>query len=102
MPVAVPVESADPFHKLDDVAKPTHQLADPECRIYVGDCRQLLPRIPEVRDGQLDLVFADPPFTWNRAYDQWDDAMPREDYLQFTYDWLDMCSRASSPPARCG
>lgn len=60
-------------------------------RVYVGDCREVLPRIPEVRGHEVDLVFADPPFNWSRAYDEWDDKMPRNDYLDFTYDWLDLC-----------
>ena len=68
-----------------------YSVKDPEARIYVGDCRAILPRIPEVRAGALDLVFADPPFNWNRAYDRWHDAMPDAEYLRFTYDWLDLC-----------
>lgn len=75
--------------------KPTHTLTHADtgatARVFVGDCRQLLPRIPEVADGQLDLVFADPPFNWARAYDEWDDKMADADYLKFTYDWLDLC-----------
>jgi site-specific DNA-methyltransferase (adenine-specific) len=70
---------------------PTHQIKSPDCRVYVGDCRELLPRIPEVRAGTLDAVFADPPFNWNRAYDKWDDSMPVKEYLDFTYSWLDLC-----------
>ncbi len=65
-----------------------------QSRVWVGDCRDMLPRIAEVRDHRVDLVFADPPFNWNRAYDRWDDAMPEDDYLTFTYDWLDLCNRA--------
>lgn len=61
----------------------------PEVRVYVGDCRGIVPRLPEA--GKVDLIFADPPFNWNRAYDQWDDSMPREDYLRFTEEWLDGC-----------
>ncbi|HED54555.1 MAG TPA: site-specific DNA-methyltransferase [Phycisphaerales bacterium] len=60
-------------------------------RVYVGDCRELLPRIPHVRNSKVDLVFADPPFNWSRAYDEWRDNMPRNEYLDFTYDWLDLC-----------
>jgi site-specific DNA-methyltransferase (adenine-specific) len=77
--------------------EPTHALSNPDTRAYVGDCRELLPRIPEVRDAQVDLVFADPPFNWNRAYDEWDDKIPREDYLQFTYDWIGQCVGALKP-----
>ena len=60
-------------------------------RVYVGDCRETLPEIPQVKKGEVDLVFADPPFNWSRAYDEWHDKMPRNDYLAFTYDWLDLC-----------
>ena len=76
---------------------PDFQLADPDTRVYVGDCREVLPRIPEAAAGGVDLVFADPPFNWNRAYDEWDDALPREDYLKFTGAWLDACVDALTP-----
>lgn len=72
-------------------------LAEPALRVYVGDCREILPRVPEVKAAAVDLVFADPPFNWNRAYDKWDDKMPREDYLQFTREWLDCCIAALTP-----
>ncbi len=77
--------------------EPAHTLADPEARVYVGDCREVLPALPEVRHGQVDLVFADPPFNWNRAYDEWDDRMKEADYLRFTYDWLDVCIKSLKP-----
>jgi site-specific DNA-methyltransferase (adenine-specific) len=76
---------------------PDFALQDPPVRVYVGDCREILPRLPEVRDSDVDLVFADPPFNWSRAYDEWDDALPREDYLQFTREWLDCCIAALAP-----
>lgn len=69
-------------------------MKSPECRVYVGDCREILPRIPEVRAGAFDLVFADPPFNWARAYDEWDDRMPEREYLDFTHAWLDLCVEA--------
>lgn len=77
--------------------RPAHELADPAARVYVGDCRELLPRVPEVRDAQVDLVFADPPFNWQVKYDEWHDGMPREDYLRFTEQWLDVCVDALGP-----
>lgn len=61
--------------------------------ILVGDCRQVLAARPEFQQGTVDLVFADPPFNWSRGYDQWNDSMKREDYLDFTYDWIDLCVR---------
>jgi len=77
--------------------EPAYALANPEARIYTGDCREILPRIPEVRAGAIDLIFADPPFNWNRAYDKWDDALPQREYLAFTYAWLDQCIAALRP-----
>jgi site-specific DNA-methyltransferase (adenine-specific) len=76
---------------------PTHSLTDPEARVYVGDCREVLARLSEVTAGAVDLIFADPPFNWNRAYDRWDDAMPDAAYLDFTYRWLDLCVAALKP-----
>lgn len=69
----------------------------PRARVWVGDCRKMLDAIPEVRDKQVRLVFADPPFNWNRAYDEWHDRMEDDEYLQFTYDWIDKCVDALTP-----
>lgn len=81
--------------------KPTYELVHQSngavARVWVGDCREVLPQLDEVRAGTVDLVFADPPFNWKRAYDRWDDDMPEAEYLEFTYDWLDLCVRALRP-----
>ncbi len=75
-----------------------------EARVYLGDCRDILPTIPEVKKGQVDLVFADPPFNWARDYDRhqtgqtWDDkSMSASEYLAFTHAWLDLCIGAIKP-----
>jgi site-specific DNA-methyltransferase (adenine-specific) len=68
-----------------------------EARVYIGDCREVLPTIPEVAAGRVDVVFADPPFNWNRAYDEWRDDMAEEEYLEFTRRWLDLCVGALRP-----
>ena len=77
--------------------RPDHTLTHPEARVYIGDCREILPRLDEVRKGTVDLVFADPPFNWNRAYDKWDDQLPEREYLDFTYAWLGLCAGALRP-----
>ena len=77
--------------------KPFKTLSNPDLRVYVGDCREVLPQIEEVQRSQVDLIFADPPFNWKRAYDKWDDDMPDDEYLRFTYDWLDLCADALTP-----
>lgn len=70
-----------------------HPESKVEARVYLGDCRKALEMIPEVQRGEVDLVFADPPFNWKRGYDEWDDHMDEGDYLTFTYDWIDLCIR---------
>jgi DNA modification methylase len=74
-----------------------YRLDDPLCLVRVGDCRELLPEILKSYEGKVDLVFADPPFNWKRAYDRWDDDMPEREYLDFTFDWIDLCIKALRP-----
>lgn len=101
MPRRKPTTSSTNGHAevktISKAIKPDHQLSNPDTRVYVGDCRDKLPLIPEVARSEVDLIFADPPFNWNRAYDKWHDAMPDAEYLQFTYDWLDLCVGALKP-----
>jgi len=68
---------------------PAHSTDDPDTRVYVGDCRDVLANLPD--RGSVDLIFADPPFNWDVPYDGWDDGMPRAEYERFTFDWLDAC-----------
>jgi len=91
--------------------KPRYRpLADPDARIYVGDCRDLLATAPDLFEGgdpanpgAVDLIFADPPFNWARDYDRhragdaWIDKLADEEYLDFTKRWLDGCVRALKP-----
>jgi len=74
-----------------------YELDSPMLQIHVGDCRKVLPVLPEFKSRSVDLVFADPPFNWNRGYDKWNDSMDREDYLTFTENWLDVCIEALNP-----
>ncbi|MHC4946737.1 MAG: DNA-methyltransferase [Planctomycetota bacterium] len=74
--------------------EPIRRVDDPDTRVYVGDCRDLLASLPD--RGSVDLVFADPPFNWDVPYDEWHDGMPRDVYERFTFDWLDGCIAALS------
>ncbi len=74
-----------------------HLTTGAEASVYLGDCRTLLPTIPEVKRSTLDLVFADPPFNWSRGYDEWNDKMPERAYLDFTFDWIDLCVNGLRP-----
>ena len=66
-------------------------------QVYLGDCRRALEIIPEAKRSEIDLIFADPPFNWARAYEEWNDKMAEEEYLRFTYEWLDLCADALTP-----
>jgi DNA modification methylase len=75
----------------------TQTLSDPSAQVFVGDCRELLPRIREVKESKVDLIFADPPFNWNRGYDSWKDDLPVDEYMDFTREWLDACIKGLRP-----
>lgn len=74
-----------------------HERSGVEATVHLGDCRAILPTLPEVKNSNVDLVFADPPFNWKRGYDEWDDHMDEGDYLTFTYDWIDLCVKGLRP-----
>ena len=69
--------------------EPEFSATDPDTCVHVGDCRDVLVSLPE--RGEVDLIFADPPFNWDVPYDEWHDGMPRAEYERFTFDWLDEC-----------
>ncbi|MHC4447444.1 MAG: DNA-methyltransferase [Planctomycetota bacterium] len=75
--------------------EPAHSAKGPDTRVYVGDCRDVLASLPD--RGNVDLIFADPPFNWDVPYDEWHDGMPRPEYERFTFDWLDGCIGALAP-----
>jgi DNA modification methylase len=72
--------------------------------IYHGDCRDILPTLPE---KSVDLIFADPPYNlqlkgelWrpnmtrvDAVDDQWDQFASFAAYDMFTRDWLGACRR---------
>ncbi len=82
----------------------THPDSGAVASVRVGDCREQLLKFEQVKNSSVDLVFADPPFNWARDYDRhetgeaWDDAsMTRQQYLDFTYHWIDLCVDALKP-----
>jgi site-specific DNA-methyltransferase (adenine-specific) len=88
-------DTVPPHEAATRTLRPRHKAADPDTRVYVGDCRDVLANLPE--NGEVDLVFADPPFNWDVPYDEWHDGMPRAEYERFTFDWLDACVDALAP-----
>lgn len=117
---AVPTKPKPPrAPKADAAPKPYRVIEgdDATATVYVGDCREILARLPQVRNQQLDLVFADPPFNWARDYDRhragdaWDDKAlgdteycdrhdadrPLGESKSFTFEWIDLCIKGLKP-----
>jgi DNA modification methylase len=87
----------EPSRESSTIARqsPVFAASEPDTRLYIGDCRDILAALPE--KGSVDLIFADPPFNWEVPYDGWKDGMPRAEYERFTFDWLDGCIEALAP-----
>lgn len=63
--------------------------------LFDGDCLDLL---PQMRDGCIDTVFADPPFNIKKQYGaRFSDDRAAEDYLAWCKQWLDGCIRVLKP-----
>lgn len=64
-------------------------------KIFHGDVIESLSLIP---DKSIDLIFADPPYNigknFNGHKDKWD---KDEDYLEWCYQWLDLCIKKLKP-----
>jgi DNA modification methylase len=67
---------------------------DEDC-VLVGDCLKLFPR--HLKDGSVDLVFADPPFGIGWNYDVYDDVTPYNDYMTWSKQWIRECVRVLKP-----
>ena len=77
-------------------------------QVLVGDCRVILPTLPE---NSVDLIFADPPYNlqlegelWRPDHsrvdpvdDDWDQFESFAQYDNFTHEWLSACRRVLKP-----
>ncbi len=63
-------------------------------QIHQGDC---IEKLAQIRQGTIDLVFADPPFNIGYSYDVYDDQQSHTDYLNFCRDWISGVHRALKP-----
>lgn len=63
--------------------------------LYQGDCLAWLRSLPA---ESVELVFADPPFNLKKDYGRGiSDAMKEQEYLAWSYQWLDECVRVLKP-----
>ena len=64
-------------------------------RIFHGDALEVLSQIP---DESVDLIFVDPPYNIGKDFagrkDKW---KTEEDYLNWCYQWIDLCIQKLKP-----
>lgn len=65
-----------------------------EPQVYEGDCTSILRGIPS---DSVDLIIADPPYNLGKDYGNESDSYERDDYLEFTRNWLSHASRILKP-----
>ncbi len=62
--------------------------------IINGNC---IDKLKTIESESVDVVFADPPFNLNKKYKSSKDRLAEEEYLNWTYEWLDECVRVLKP-----
>lgn len=64
-------------------------------KIFLQDCISFLENINmEYPNGYFDLIFADPPYNLVKNYNDHDDSMSEEDYIQWSNKWLELCAKS--------
>ena len=63
-------------------------------RFYLGDCLQLLDRLPQ---GSIDAIVTSPPYNLGIQYRTYNDTMTHETYLAWTGDWVRRVATTLSP-----
>ena len=77
--------------KTDDIKK----FGNDEHKILLGDA---LLALSEIEDNSIDLVFADPPYNIGKNFNgKLDKGEKDEDYLNWCYEWLDLCIKKLKP-----
>lgn len=79
----------------NDRLMPKPCLETPFGKLFEADCLEILPTLDA---ESIDLVFADPPFNLGKAYaSKMDDAVADDEYLKWSYRWIDECVRLLKP-----
>ncbi len=66
-------------------------------QLFQGDCLALLRELP---NDCIDMIFADPPFNLGKDYGKdVSDNLRRDEYLEWSKDWLHECVRVLKPGA---
>jgi adenine-specific DNA-methyltransferase len=66
------------------------KLEDETTTIYHGDCLDVMRNL--IPDGQVDLVFADPPYNLGKRFGNTEDKWPSDEaYATWCVSWLKLC-----------
>ena len=63
-------------------------------RFYLGDCVDVFRRLPQ---SSVDAIVTSPPYNLGIRYRTYDDTIPRNDYLEWTGQWISRAAGALTP-----
>jgi site-specific DNA-methyltransferase (adenine-specific) len=67
----------------------TEMISDGTTTVHHGDSGMIL---PEIADGSVDLIFADPPYNIGKSFGDFKDKWPSDEaYAKWCYSWLAIC-----------
>ena len=66
-------------------------------KIVIGDCREVMKTMEE---GSVDLIVTSPPYGVGIDYDVHEDDMVWEEYVKFTYSWMEQAYRVLKDDGR--
>ena len=81
---------------MDHLPRPhtTFDAGQSTLRFYLGDCLDILSRIPP---ASIDAIVTSPPYNLGIRYRSYDDTMPRVEYLKWTGEWVARAAAALAP-----
>lgn len=63
--------------------------------VYYGNC---LSALHDIKNGSVDLIFADPPYNIGKRFSEFKDMWPSDlDYAEWCYRWLELCVAKLKP-----
>ena len=70
------------------------QVRDTVCTFHTQDCVEGM--CQHLADGAVDVIVTSPPYNLGIAYSQYEDTLPRHEYLAWTKSWLEGARRVLS------
>ena len=78
-------------------SQPAHVVAtgpQRSAQFYRGDCLDVMASLPA---GSVDVIVTSPPYNMGIRYNTYDDALPHDEYLRWTTEWITAAARVLSP-----